>query len=50
MALNLSKLFDRSAQPSFLRNINPDPEDAIALKEAKSRNPAAPESGDSQVA
>jgi hypothetical protein len=35
MALNLSKLFDRPAQPSFLRNINPEPEDAIALKAAK---------------
>lgn len=35
MALNLSKLFDRLAQPSFLRNITPEPEDAAALKAAK---------------
>lgn len=35
MALNLSKLFDRAIQPSFLRNLNPTQEDEADLREAK---------------
>ena len=35
MALNLSKLFDRLTQPSFLRNIDPAAKDVAALKKAK---------------
>lgn len=35
MSLNLSKLFDRPTQESFLRNIDPEPESAKELREAK---------------
>lgn len=35
MTLNLSKLFNRVPQPSFLRNIDPEPKDAAILKQAK---------------